>query len=88
MENGNGSPDSGGEVVPETYVHDLAVVALRLEAHERLIQHAVDNTLVLLKRTDPLTWVRRAVILGACSTVGSALGAAIVHTIWLAYFRR
>jgi hypothetical protein len=80
-ENGTGAPDSGEDVV-----HDLASISLRLEAHERLIRVAVDNTAALLQRTDPLTWTRRALVLGLSSALGSGLAASIVHTIWLAYF--
>ncbi len=63
-------------------------VEQRIQVLDTIARDCADNTFRLLQRSDPLTWTKRAWILGLSSAFGSAFGAACVHTIYLAFFRR
>ena len=75
--------------------HSLSEIVMRLEriearqhVVEKVANDCADNTFRLLLRRDPLTWAKRGIILGSMALVGSTFGAAVIHTVYLAFFRK
>lgn len=93
--NGNDGEHASPDVPTEAYLAgtltELVARMGRVEASQKRLERisvaTADNLMLMMKRTDPLSWVRRGLILGACSFLGSGIAAAIVHTLYLAYFR-
>lgn len=82
----NGTRTSG-EIRFEALESRVAVIEHRQPSFERLMKQCLDNTSVLLQRTDPLTASRRGALLFLGAATGSLVATAIAHTIWLAYLR-
>lgn len=73
---------------PAGATEKLDLILKRQEEIEAMLKETHDAALEAVLKRDPLTWQRRAIILATSSFLGSTLGGAIVHTVWLAYFRR
>lgn len=88
------TPDSPDED-ESTSTRGIAELAVRLRkveerqaASESLLRTCVDNTLRLLQSRDPISTPRRMGAIILSTMIGSGLSAAIVHTVYLAYFHR